>query len=42
MVLPDETLAVLTVTYNSEHLLDDFIASLNDGLKGVSLASHCG
>ena len=35
MVLLDDTVAVVVVTYNSEHLLDDLIASLDDGLKGV-------
>jgi N-acetylglucosaminyl-diphospho-decaprenol L-rhamnosyltransferase len=33
---PGITVAVIVVTYNSERLLDDFLASLDDGLKGVS------
>jgi GT2 family glycosyltransferase len=32
---PGITVAVIVVTYNSERLLDDFLASLDDGLKGV-------
>lgn len=35
MVLPDMTVAVVVVTYNSEDLLDDLLTSLDDGLKGV-------
>jgi GT2 family glycosyltransferase len=34
--LPDKTVAVVVVTYNSEGLLDDLITSLDDGLKGVA------
>ena len=36
MVRADHVVAVVVVTYNSEHLLNDFITSLNDGLKGVA------
>lgn len=36
MVLQDGMVAAVVVTYNSEHLLDDLVASLDDGLKGVS------
>jgi N-acetylglucosaminyl-diphospho-decaprenol L-rhamnosyltransferase len=32
---PDETVAVVVVTYNSERLVDDLVTSLDDGLKGV-------
>lgn len=35
MVLPDDTVAVVVVTYNSECLLEDLIDSLDSGLKGV-------
>jgi N-acetylglucosaminyl-diphospho-decaprenol L-rhamnosyltransferase len=34
-VLPDDTVAVVVVTYNSECLLEDLIDSLDSGLKGV-------
>lgn len=34
--LSDTTVAVVVVTYNSAGLLEDLIASLDDGLKGVS------
>lgn len=36
MVLSDNTVAVVVVTYNSESLLGDLIDSLDSGLKGVS------
>ena len=36
MVLPDKTVAVVVVTYNSEHLLNDLLASFDKGLKGTS------
>jgi N-acetylglucosaminyl-diphospho-decaprenol L-rhamnosyltransferase len=36
MVLPEKTLAVVVVTYNSEHLLNDLLASFDEGLKGIS------
>jgi N-acetylglucosaminyl-diphospho-decaprenol L-rhamnosyltransferase len=32
---PDETVAVVVVTYNSERLVDDLLTSFDDGLKGV-------
>ena len=35
MALPDTTVAVVVVTYNSERLLDDLFASFDEGLKGV-------
>jgi N-acetylglucosaminyl-diphospho-decaprenol L-rhamnosyltransferase len=36
MSLADKTVVVVVVTYNSERLLDDLLASLTDGLKGVT------
>jgi N-acetylglucosaminyl-diphospho-decaprenol L-rhamnosyltransferase len=36
MSLADKTVVVIVVTYNSERLLDDLLASLTDGLKGVT------
>jgi GT2 family glycosyltransferase len=36
MLPAGKTVAVVTVTYNSERLLPDFLAALADGLKGVS------
>jgi glycosyltransferase involved in cell wall biosynthesis len=36
MSLLDETVAVVVVTYNSDRLLDDLLASFDDGLKGVA------
>jgi N-acetylglucosaminyl-diphospho-decaprenol L-rhamnosyltransferase len=35
-VLPNKTVAVVVVTYNSEHLLNDLLASFDEGLKGIS------
>lgn len=32
----DQTVAVVVVTYNSEHLIEDFLAALDDGLKGLA------
>ena len=32
----DKTVAVVAVTYNSERFIDDFLASLDDGLKGLA------
>ncbi len=32
----DDDVAVVVVTYNSERFIEDFLASLDDGLKGVS------
>ena len=36
MALSDHVVAVVVVTYNSERLLNDFLTSLEDGLKGVA------
>jgi N-acetylglucosaminyl-diphospho-decaprenol L-rhamnosyltransferase len=36
MMLPEKTVAVVVVTYNSEHLLDGLLTSFAEGLKGVS------
>lgn len=32
----DKTVAVVTVTYNSEDVIEDFLGSLDEGLKGIS------
>lgn len=36
MLIPGDTVAVVVVTYNSEQLIDDLVASLDDGLKGIA------
>ena len=36
MATDEKTVAVVSVTYNSEHLLRDFLVALDEGLKGVS------
>jgi N-acetylglucosaminyl-diphospho-decaprenol L-rhamnosyltransferase len=35
MIMSDETVAVVVVTYNSERLLGDLFASFDEGLRGV-------
>jgi GT2 family glycosyltransferase len=36
MALPDKTVAVVVVTYNSENVIEGLLASLEDGLKGLA------
>jgi GT2 family glycosyltransferase len=35
-LIPNDEVAVVVVTYNSESLIEDFLAALDDGLKAVS------